>query len=54
MSLYYVILRSKEKFIQNWGVLCSNSGINKTNDSNSHTTLISPEVLSTEEIKEEL
>ena len=45
---------SKEKFIQSWGVLGSHWGINKTMAQIHALLLISPEVLSTEEIMEEL
>ncbi len=45
---------SKEKFIQSWGVLGSSWGINKTMAQIHALLLITPEVLSTEEIMEEL
>lgn len=45
---------SKEKFIQSWGVLGSHWGINKTMAQIHALLLISPEVLSTEEIMNEL
>jgi DNA-binding transcriptional regulator GbsR (MarR family) len=45
---------SKEKFIQSWGVLGSSWGINKTMAQIHALLLISSEVLSTEEIMEEL
>lgn len=45
---------SKEKFIQSWGVLGSSWGINKTMAQIHALLLITPEVLSTEEIMDEL
>lgn len=45
---------SKEKFIQSWGVLGSHWGINKTMAQIHALLLISSEVLSTEEIMNEL
>lgn len=45
---------SKEKFIENWGVLGSNWGINKTMAQIHALLLISPEALTTEEVMEEL
>jgi DNA-binding transcriptional regulator GbsR (MarR family) len=45
---------SKEKFIQSWGVLGTSWGINKTMAQIHALLLITPEVLSTEEIMEEL
>ena len=45
---------SKEKFIQSWGVLGNHWGINKTMAQIHALLLITPEVLSTEEIMEEL
>ncbi len=46
--------KSKEKFIQSWGVLGSHWGINKTMAQIHALLLITPEVLSTEEIMDEL
>jgi len=46
--------KSKEKFIQSWGVLGSHWGINKTMAQIHALLLITPKVLSTEEIMEEL
>ncbi len=45
---------SKEKFIQSWGVLGSSWGINKTMAQIHALLLITPNVLSTEEIMNEL
>ena len=45
---------SKEKFIQSWGVLGSSWGINRTMAQIHALLLISPEILSTEEIMDEL
>ncbi len=45
---------TKEKFIQSWGVLGSSWGINKTMAQIHALLLITPEVLSTEEIMKEL
>ncbi len=45
---------AKNKFIQNWGSLGSNWGINKTMAQIHALLLISPNVLSTEDIMEEL
>jgi len=45
---------SKEKFIQSWGVLGSSWGINKTMAQIHALLLITPKVLSTEEIMDEL
>ncbi len=45
---------SKEKFIQSWGVLGSSWGINRTMAQIHALLLISPEILSTEEIMSEL
>ena len=46
--------QSKEKFIQSWGVLGSNWGINKTMAQIHALLLISPEMLSAEDIMQEL
>ena len=45
---------AKEKFIQAWGTLGSNWGVNRTMAQIHALLLISPEALTTEEIKEEL
>lgn len=45
---------AKEKFIQAWGTLGSNWGVNRTMAQIHALLLMSPEALSTEEIKEEL
>jgi len=45
---------AKEKFIQSWGVLGTHWGINKTMAQIHALLLISPEVLSTEDIMQEL
>jgi len=45
---------SKEKFIQSWGVLGTNWGISRTMAQIHALLLITPEVLSTEEIMDEL
>lgn len=45
---------AKIKFIQNWGTLGSNWGINKTMAQIHALLLISPDVLSTEDIMDEL
>lgn len=45
---------AKNKFIQNWGILGSSWGINRTMAQIHALLLISPKVLSTEDIMEEL
>ena len=45
---------AKDKFIQSWGVLGKNWGINRTMAQVQALLLISPEALSTEEVMEEL
>ena len=45
---------AKEKFVQSWGALGKNWGINRTMAQIHALLLISPEALSTEEIMEEL
>ncbi|MBX2844061.1 MAG: transcriptional regulator [Flammeovirgaceae bacterium] len=46
--------QAKEKFIQTWGTLGSNWGINKTMAQIHALLLISPKALSTEEVMEDL
>ena len=47
-------VEAKHKFIQNWGILGSNWGINRTMAQIHALLLISPSILSTEDIMDEL